>query len=191
MAPIAQSLSTAATISLAVALAMDAFAVSLSCGLVTKRENLLRVARMPLAFGVFQAGMLVLGWSAVTGVQEVIAAADHWVAFALLLGVGGHMLVGAIKGGERDERDPLNITVLLILALATSIDAFAVGMSLSLVQVPVVWPAAVTGVVTFALSAVAVYIGNRAGPLLGRSAEAAGGLVLIAIGVRILLDHTG
>lgn len=191
MVPIAQNLPSVATISLAVALAMDAFAVSLSCGLVTKKENLLRVARMPLAFGVFQAGMLVLGWSAVAGVQEVIAAVDHWVAFALLLGVGGHMVVGAIKGEERDERDPLNITVLLVLALATSIDAFAVGMSLSLVQVQALGPAAVTGVVTFALSAVGVYIGNRTGPLLGRSAEAAGGIVLVAIGVRILLDHTG
>ena len=185
------NLSIAATFSLATALAMDAFAVSLSSGLVTRKEKVLRVVRMPFAFGLFQAGMLAIGWSAVAGVQEVIAAIDHWVAFALLLGVGGHMVVAAIKGEEREERDPLNITVLIVLALATSIDAFAVGMSLSLVQVPVLWPAAVTGVVTFALSAIAVYIGNRAGPLLGRSAEIAGGFVLVAIGVRILLDHTG
>ena len=186
-----QNLSMAATFSIATALAMDAFAVSLSSGLVTRKENVLRVARMPLAFGLFQGGMLVIGWSAVARVQEIIAAIDHWVAFALLFGVGAHMVVAAIRGEEREERDPLNMMVLLILSLATSIDAFAVGMSLSIVQIPVLGAAVVTGVVTFALSAVAVYIGNRAGPLLGRSAEIAGGFVLIAIGVRILLDHTG
>jgi putative Mn2+ efflux pump MntP len=189
--PMGQNLSMAATFSIATALAMDAFAVSLSSGLVTRKENVLRVARMPLAFGLFQGGMLVIGWSAVARVQEVIAAIDHWVAFALLFGVGAHMVVAAIRGEEREERDPLNMMVLLILSLATSIDAFAVGMSLSIVQIPVLGAAVVTGVVTFALSAVAVYIGNRTGPLLGRSAEIAGGFVLIAIGVRILLDHTG
>jgi putative Mn2+ efflux pump MntP len=184
------NLSSAAIFSIAMALAMDAFAVSLSCGLVTRQSTNSRILRIPLAFGFFQAGMLAAGWSMVAGIQTAIAAIDHWVAFALLLGVGGHMVVGAIRGEKKSGRDPLQLTVLFVLALATSIDAFAVGMSLSIVKVPVLAPAVVTGGVTFALSAVAVYIGNRTGPLLGRGAEAAGGFVLIAIGIRILLDHT-
>ena len=191
MTPVNGNLSTTAILSIATALAMDAFAVSLSCGLVTRRAAIFRILRMPLAFGLFQGVMLVVGWATVAGIQSAIAAVDHWVAFALLLLVGGHMGISAIRGEEKGERDPLQLTVLLVLALATSIDAFAVGMSLSIVQVPILAPAVVTGVVTFTLSAVAVYIGNRTGPLLGRSAEAAGGLVLIAIGVRILLDHIG
>ncbi|MDF1536595.1 MAG: manganese efflux pump MntP family protein [bacterium] len=191
MTPLSGNLSTAAILSIATALAMDAFAVSLSCGLITRRAATPRILRMPLAFGLFQAGMLAIGWSMITGIQAAIAAVDHWVAFALLLAVGGHMGVSAFRGEVKGERDPLQLTVLFVLALATSIDAFAVGMSLSIVQVPVFTPALVTGVVTFTLSSVAVYIGNRTGPLLGRSAEAAGGLVLIAIGVRILMDHIG
>jgi putative Mn2+ efflux pump MntP len=142
-----EHLSLAATFFLATALAMDAFAVSLSGGLYTRKESFSRIIRMPLAFGFFQAGMLVAGWSAVKGVQEIMSAIDHWIAFTLLLGVGAHMILGGIKGGEREARDLLDLRILFVLAVATSIDAFAVGMSLSLVQLPLLGPAVITGVV--------------------------------------------
>jgi putative Mn2+ efflux pump MntP len=176
----------------ATALAMDAFAVSLSAGATVKSHGFTRIIRLPLAFGVFQAAMPLLGAWAGNGLKAAIAAWDHWVAFGLLVLVGGHMIYSALQSERQEERaDPTGFMILAVLALATSIDALSVGAGFSVAGLAVTALAAVAGIVTFALSALAVYIGNRIWSFMGRSAEMAGGAILIGIGVRILVSHIG
>jgi putative Mn2+ efflux pump MntP len=176
---------------IALGLAMDAFAVALSggfsAGKVTKRQTL----RLAFHFGLFQFLMPILGWAAGLTVQNLIQAYDHWVAFALLAGIGGKMVYESFRQEKNEGRKP-DITrgaSLVLLSLATSIDALAVGLSLSLLRVRILYPSAVIGVVCFALTAIGFAFGSRLGRLLGRRMELLGGMVLIGIGVRILIEH--
>jgi putative Mn2+ efflux pump MntP len=176
---------------IALGLAMDAFAVALSggfsAGKVTKRQTL----RLAFHFGLFQFFMPILGWAAGLTVQNLIQAYDHWVAFALLAGIGGKMVYESFRQEKNEGRKP-DITrgaSLVLLSLATSIDALAVGLSLSLLRVRILYPSTVIGVVCFALTALGFAFGSRLGRLLGRRMELLGGMVLIGIGVRILIEH--
>ena len=176
---------------IALGLAMDAFAVALSggfsAGKVTKRQTL----RLAFHFGLFQFLMPILGWAAGLTVQNLIQAYDHWVAFALLAGIGGKMVYESFRQEKNEGRKP-DITrgaSLVLLSLATSIDALAVGLSLSLLRVRILYPSTVIGVVCFALTALGFAFGSRLGRLLGRRMELLGGMVLIGIGVRILIEH--
>jgi len=175
---------------IAVGLAMDAFAVSISSGITIKQLKLRHALKIAAFFGAFQALMPLLGWMSGRGIRGFIAGIDHWVAFGLLAAIGCKMIYESFRIGSIETRtDPLNLRVLLVLSVATSIDAFAVGMSLLLLNVPIIVPAAVIGTVTFVMCFAGVVIGDRIGHFFESKIEIAGGLILIAIGVRILLQH--
>ncbi len=175
---------------IAVSLALDAFAVSVSSGISIPGFGVKQAARMGLWFGAFQFMMPVAGWLLGSSVSQYIETVDHWVAFALLAVIGGRMAWGSLRGGEEDEAPPdLSARRLCLLAVATSIDALAVGVSMAFMAVPVLASAAVIGVVAFVLSLVGGLVGKRLGSLFQRRAELVGGLVLIAIGVKILIEH--
>jgi putative Mn2+ efflux pump MntP len=174
---------------LSIGLAMDAFAVSISTGL-NHQPSPLQIFRLSFAFGFSQFAMPLIGWFLGSQVSVFVGAFDHWVAFGLLAFVGGKMLWESSRDRHSHEKaDPTKFTMLLVLSLATSIDAFSVGLSLAFLQVSILVPCIVIGVVTFALSSIGAGFGSRIGQRWGVWAEVAGGLVLIFIGVRILLSH--
>jgi manganese efflux pump family protein len=174
---------------LSIGLAMDAFAVSISTGL-NRQPSPLQIIRLSSAFGFFQFAMPLIGWFVGRQVSLYVGAFDHWIAFGLLLFVGGKMLYESrSKRSEEDKTDPTRGAMLLVLSLATSIDALSVGLSLAFLQVSILVPSMIIGVITFALSAVGAGFGSRIGRRWGVWAEVAGGCVLILIGVRILVSH--
>jgi putative Mn2+ efflux pump MntP len=175
---------------IAVGLAMDAFAVAVVTGSVYKEFKVRHALRMALFFGGFQAVMPVIGFLAGLGLKDYIEAYDHWVAFALLCLVGGKMIYESFKieAAERNH-DPSNLLVLLALSFATSIDALAVGITLSLLKTPILLAVTVIGLVTFALSYCGVSLGKRFGHFFESKVEIIGGLILIVIGLKILIEH--
>ena len=175
---------------IAVSLALDAFAVSVSSGISVPGFGPRQAVKMGLWFGGFQFMMPLLGWLLGSSVSQYIEAVDHWVAFALPAVIGGKMAVESLRGGEEDEA-PADLSAgrLCLLAVATSIDALAVGVSMAFMRVHILSAAAVIGVVAFVLSVVGGLVGKRLGGLFQRRAELVGGLVLIAIGVKILVEH--
>lgn len=177
-------------------LSMDAFAVSVCKGLGMKRLNMRQAFVIALFFGVFQALMPVIGWVLGTGFQSYIAPVDHWIAFALLAFIGGKMLFDAFHDdeGEDDAASadaPLDLKELTMLAVATSIDALAVGITFAFLQVDIVSAVTLIGVITFALSFAGVAIGHFFGARFEKPATIVGGVVLILIGCKILLEHLG
>lgn len=177
---------------IAIGLSMDAFAVSISSG-SRAQERLMRSALIiALFFGGFQALMPALGWAAGFGLREWVERYDHWIAFSLLTGLGGKMFFEALRGrGEAEGGKKLSLTLslLLTLSVATSIDALAVGFSFSALKIGILIPVIVIGVVTFIISMAGVVIGHKCGEFFGNKFEFVGGLILIAIGVKILLAH--
>jgi manganese efflux pump family protein len=173
---------------IALGLCMDTFAISISCGIKICKDKLRFGLKVASIFGISQALMPVAGWLAGTGLRGFISAVDHWIAFALLSLIGGKMIHESFVLTEK-KFDPRKTRVLFALALATSIDAMAVGLSLALLGVSIVAPAAVIGCVTFAVAFSGVMVGRRAGAALEKKAEVLGGLILIGIGVKILFEH--
>jgi manganese efflux pump family protein len=186
-------MSTLEILAVAVALAMDAFAVSLAAGSTAFTRSGRARFRLSFHFGLFQCLMPIAGWLLGTSVARYIASVDHWIAFALLALVGGRMLIAAFGGEEGGslQRDPSRGATLVMLSLATSIDALAVGLTLAMLDVGIWYASAIIGVVTGALSLTAIAVGNRLGARFGRRMEALGGTILVAIGTRILLQHLG
>ena len=181
---------------LGVGLAMDAFAVSICKGLAMRKVNKKQAVIIALFFGGFQAIMPVIGWLLCKGFQTYIEAFDHWIAFALLAFIGAKMIVETLSEKEEDvvveKMDPpLDMKEMLMLAIATSVDALAVGISLAALDRPIVESATIIGVVTFIISIVGVYIGNFFGNRYKKRAELAGGIILVLIGVKILCEHMG
>ncbi|WP_419659322.1 MntP: putative manganese efflux pump MntP [Desulfosarcina variabilis str. Montpellier] len=180
-------------LAIAVALAMDAFAVSIAAGVTLKSVSLRQTFRLAWHFGLFQAMMPVIGWSAGLTVRSHIEAYDHWVAFGLLVFVAQGMLRSAFKGDDDKEnaKDPTRGMTMVMLSVATSIDALAVGLSLSMINVSIWTPALVIGLVAGGLTTVGMHLGKAIGSMaqLSRWAELTGGLVLLAIGVNILWEH--
>ena len=175
---------------IAFGLAMDAFAVSITSGLTIKQLRINDALKIAIFFGLFQAIMPLIGWSAGLGFRDFISSIDHWIAFGLLSLIGCKMIYESSKMGINDKKkDPLNVYVLLMLSIATSIDALAVGLSLSFLKVSIALPAIIIGVVTFLLSLFGVYFGNRFGHYFENKIEIIGGLILIGIGIRILINH--
>ena len=180
---------------LGVGLAMDAFAVSICKGLAMRKVNKKQAVIIALFFGGFQAIMPVIGWLLCKGFQTYIEAFDHWIAFALLAFIGVKMIIETLREKEDDvvieEMDPpLDMKEMLMLAIATSIDALAVGISLAALDRPIVESAAIIGVVTFVISIIGVYIGNFFGNRYKKRAELTGGIILVLIGVKILCEHS-
>lgn len=178
---------------IALGVSADAFAVALGKGLHMKTFNLRHAVVIALTFGVFQAGMPVLGWALGTRFAGSIESVDHWIAFGLLALIGAKMIWEAVRPGDDDaeDTDALDLRELGLLAVATSIDALAVGISLAFLDVPIVGAAGLVGVTTAVLAFVGVVVGRRVGARVGRPAEIVGGLVLVGIGTSILLEHTG
>jgi putative Mn2+ efflux pump MntP len=175
---------------IAVGLAMDAFAVAVVEGGTYKKLHLIHAFRVAALFGLFQAIMPVVGYFCGVGVSGFIEGYDHWVAFALLSAIGVKMLYESFRIKESsDKRSSSSVAMLLALSVATSIDALAVGVTLGLVEGSIAVAALIIGAVTFVLSYLGVYIGQRFGHFFESRIEAAGGLVLIAIGLKILLGH--
>ena len=181
---------------IALGLSMDAFAVALASGATMKRLHLPNALKMALFFGGFQALMPVVGWAAGLSMKDFISGWDHWIAFGLLLAVGGKMIYEAFKIKEEEECGgpktcPFDTGTLTVLAIATSIDALAVGLTFSLLQLSIIGPVLVIGLVTFLMSVAGVKIGSAGGHFFEHKMEAAGGFILIAIGLKILLGHLG
>jgi manganese efflux pump family protein len=184
----------AAILLIALALAVDAFAVALAIGIALPRLGWRATLRISWYFGSFQAVMYIGGWVAGVAIRPLMAAASHWLAFGLLSIAGGRMIWEALQKTEqpRQRSDLARGRELLFLSVATSIDALAVGVSFSLLQRDVIWlPALLIGVVTLLLTAVGLHLGRMVGAAahLGAKAEIAGGLILLAIGLKILHEH--
>jgi putative Mn2+ efflux pump MntP len=175
---------------LALALAMDAFAVALGTGAVLSRLTGRHLFRLGFHFGLFQALMPVIGWLAGLTIMQWVEAWDHWIAFTLQAIIGARMIYEAFSDEEKtDERDPTKGLSLVLLSIATSIDALAVGFSLSVIGVSIWMPALVIGLVAGILTIAGMLLGGRIGDRWGSRVEIFGGLVLIAIGIKILIEH--
>lgn len=173
---------------IALGLAMDCFAVSLVSGLTIKELKITYPLKIAIFFGVFQAVMLLLGWFAGKGAENLISSFDHWIAFGLLVLIGFKMIYEGCKKDTK-ENFPLNTPLLFILSFTTSIDAFAVGVSFAFLKISPLLPAIVIGIVTFLLSGLGTFIGNRVGHFFENRIKILGGITLIGIGVKILIEH--
>ena len=194
---------------IAVGLSMDAFAVAICEGLGMKKLDMHQALVIGLFFGGFQALMPVIGWFLGAQFASLVTPIDHWIAFILLAFIGGKMLFDAIKGDDESETAKdgegapkdgegakgsaprLDLRELTMLAIATSIDALAVGITFAFLDVDIVLAASFIGVVTFVLSVIGVAVGNQFGSRWEKPSAIVGGVVLILIGVRILLEHIG
>lgn len=179
---------------IAVGLSMDAFAVAICKGLGMRRLNMRQAVVIALFFGGFQAFMPLIGWALGSQFAQLVTPVDHWIAFGLLVFIGSKMLWDAFhEDGEDDDAAdaPLNFKELTMLAVATSIDALAVGVTFAFLQVDIVFAVLFIGITTFVLSLAGVAVGYQFGSRWEKPSTIAGGIVLIAIGCKILLEHLG
>ena len=175
---------------ISVALGVDAFAVSAAVCAVLPQVTARHTFRLSWHFGLFQALMTIIGWLLGDGIAGYVSEIDHWIAFAVLAVMGAKMIYESRNPESRaDDYDPSRGLSLVVLSIATSIDAFAVGFSLSLIGVSVWHPALLIGLAALVMTFVGTRIGRHTGEFIGPWAELAGGLVLIALGARILWDH--
>ena len=175
---------------ISISLAMDALAVSLCIGTTGQISALRGKIRLAAHFGIFQAGMTALGWLAGETIVHYVEGFDHWIAFALLGYVGFNLIrAGLAKDGEAFEQDPSTGKTLVILSFATSIDAFAVGLSIAFLNVPILLSVVMIGLVALCLSAIGLFAGIRLGETFGKRMEILGGLILIGIGIRVVITH--
>ena len=173
-----------------ISLSMDAFAVSIAKGMCVKGNRLRCALMLAFWFGAFQALMPLLGWLSGSLFESLITAIDHWIAFILLALIGGNMIREAVRGEDEDDADcNLALPHVLLLAVATSLDAFAVGITFAFLKVDILSSIAIIGVTTFVLCFAAVYLGSKLGSLLKKYAGILGGVILILIGARILIEH--
>jgi putative Mn2+ efflux pump MntP len=173
---------------IAVGLAMDSLAVSISGGIVMRPFCMRQSLRLALTMGIFQGGMTLLGWLMGVSFSSYITAFDHWIAFILLGFLGGKMIYESF-GEEETTISSFSTKTLLTLGVATSIDALAVGVSMAFLKTSIYFPAFIIGFVTFALSLIGVISGYRFGKIKGINVELFGGIILIAIGVKIHIEH--
>lgn len=177
-----------------VGLSADAFSVSVCKGLNMRKLNVGHAYIIALFFGAFQAAMPLIGYCMGTGFSGYIESFDHWIAFALLAFIGGKMAVEAIRekdGAEMEKTDILKLGEITVLAIATSIDALVVGITFAFLNANIFFAVLIIGITTFALSLGGVFLGNRFGARYKNKAEIAGGIILILIGAKILLEHLG
>jgi putative Mn2+ efflux pump MntP len=177
-------------IMLAIALAMDAFAVSIASGIAIKNLSIKHSFIIASWFGIFQAVMPLLGWLGGIKLHRFISEIDHWIVFGLLFFIGSKMIYEAFRIGDVEDRsNPMDTAVLFSLSIATSIDAFAAGVSFALLNVAVVAPVIIIGIITFIMSFTGVWIGNRGAHFFEKKMEISAGIVLIAIGIKVLISH--
>lgn len=179
---------------LAVGLSMDAFSVSICKGLGMQKVNWRVTLALAVAFGAFQAGMPVIGWALGSQFLHIIEPIDHWIAFGLLAFIGGNMIREALSDDEDDDAgtvDHIDLGELLMLAIATSIDALTVGIAFASLSVNIWTSVALIGVTTFVFSIAGVLIGNQFGMRYRKPSQIVGGIILILIGAKVLLEHLG
>lgn len=174
---------------IAIGLAMDAFAVSICKGLSMKKMNWKKALIIGGYFGFFQALMPILGYFLGSTFENLVTKIDHWIAFGLLVLIGANMLKEAFANDEENYNDDVKFKTMIVLAIATSIDALAVGITFAFLQANILISAVVIGIITFAISIVGVKIGNKFGDKYERKAETVGGLILIFMGIKILFEH--
>jgi putative Mn2+ efflux pump MntP len=174
---------------IAIGLSMDAFAVSIAKGMCLKRDIAKTALRLAFWFGLFQAVMPYIGWSFGKHFQDMIVSIDHWIAFFLLSFIGIRMILDVKKQDSQEEDPDISTKAVLLLAIATSIDALAVGVSFAFLQVDIYEAIFLIGCTTFILSFAAVYIGNKIGGFCQSYAGILGGIILIFIGIKILIEH--
>lgn len=174
---------------LAIGLSFDTFAVSISSGIARKHIVFWEAFVVASVFGFFQALMPVLGWMGGVSIKTIIESYDHWIAFGLLSIIGVKMIVESFKEDEQKQFNPLNPKVMVTMAIATSIDALAVGVSLAIVEVNMLFAFLIIGFVTFLVAMLGMLFGKKIGGKLGRRMEILGGVILIAIGIRIIAEH--
>ena len=174
---------------LAVGLSMDAFAVSVCKGLAMPKISIRKTVIVGLWFGGFQAMMPALGYLLGYQFRDKITAIDHWIAFILLVVIGANMIKEACSGECEEENESLDIKTMFLLAVATSIDALAVGVTFAFLQISIIPAVSLIGVITFVFSAVGIKIGSIFGTKYKSKAELAGGIVLILLGSKILIEH--
>jgi manganese efflux pump family protein len=174
---------------IALALSMDAFAVSIASGVAIKQLRISHSLTIASWFGIFQAVMPLLGWFGGTRLRDALSGADHWVVFGLLMFIGIKMIWEAFKIDPIEKLNPLDVRVLFSLSLATSLDALAAGVSFALLGIPVITPVLIIGAVTFITSFAGVWIGGKSGNLFGKKMEIAAGIILILIGIKVLVGH--
>ncbi len=176
-------------LAIAVGLSMDALAVSLTACVVWEGDRLKNALKMAFSFGLFQAVMPLIGYFGGTFMGRFVNEFDKWIAFGLLTVVGLKMVIEAIKKGDGGEciKEPLTLYALLVLSIATSIDAFAVGISLALLSLPILLSVLLIGSTTFILSFTGAFVGDRFAMLLGRRTEVGGGILLVLMGIKALL----
>lgn len=180
---------------LALSLALDCFSMSMASGIILKRTHHSVFFRMAFFFGLFQALMPVIGWLAASTFSDMIQTCDHWIAFGLLVFLGIRMILASFKSEEDEHFDPTKLPVILTLSVATSIDALAIGITFAFTGYKSLWqltaPTAIIGFVSFALSLAGSYTGALVGKRIPFRMELAGGVVLIGLGTKILLEHIG
>ena len=176
---------------ISIGLAMDAFAVSVCKGLSMKKINWKNAIIIALYFGVFQAFMPILGYILGTSFNEVVKNVDHWIAFILLLAIGLNMIKESRDDELEKRNDKIDFKTMVVLAIATSIDALAVGITFAFLETNVMLSVIIIGIITFILSIIGVKIGNKFGDKFQNKAELTGGIILILIGLKILLEHIG
>jgi putative Mn2+ efflux pump MntP len=175
---------------IALALAMDAFAVSVASGIAIKELRIRHALIIGAWFGLFQAVMPLLGWVSGIGLRSFITGIDHWIVFGLLFLIGCKMIYESFQLDPAKQRiNPMEIHVLFSLSIATSLDAFAAGVSFAMLHISVVTPILIIGAVTFILSFTGVLIGDRGGHFFEKKMEMAAGIILIAIGIKVLISH--
>lgn len=178
-------------IAIGIGLAMDAFAVSVCKGLSMKKLNGKKMLIIALYFGIFQAGMPILGYSLGSAFSQVVQKIDHWIAFVLLGLIGINMIKDSTDDELEKRNDNVDIKTMMILAIATSIDALAVGITFAFFKVNLLLAIAIIGSITFLLSLLGVVIGKQFGDKFQNKAEFVGGMILIFMGLKILLEHLG
>jgi putative Mn2+ efflux pump MntP len=177
-------------IGVALALSMDCFAISVAGGVAMRKLDVRYALRLALFFGGFQAFMPVIGWFAGRSVEEFIAPWDHWAAFGVLSFIGAKMIWESFRlDAASKSASPMSVTAILLLSIATSIDALAAGFSFAFLRISIVMPVIVIGSVTFVMTLAGTEVGERLGHFFEKKIEIVGGVVLIAIGVKILLEH--
>lgn len=176
---------------ISIGLAMDAFAVSVCKGLAMKKMSWKKAIIIGLYFGIFQAVMPVIGYFLGTTFERFITNVDHWVAFILLVGIGINMVKEAFNKESENRNDNVDVKTMLVLSIATSIDALAIGITFACLKIHIVMPVITIGLITFIISVIGVKIGNRFGDKYEKNAEIMGGVILILLGIKTLLEHLG
>lgn len=174
---------------IAIILSMDSFAISISSGFTIRELNIKKILTVALFLSFFQAMMPVAGWLAGIGLKKNIAATDHWIAFILLLLIGLKMIYEGLKKRKSEKEITLNILTLIGLSIATSIDAMVVGTTFAFLNISIITPILIIGLVTFSFSIAGLYLGKLYGRKFNKKVEIAGGLILIGLGTKILIEH--